>query len=123
MFFLINRNPKIRGTRFNELGAFSLVSFLVIALIINGHADGKYPSQVKEVQITSSMDGAQQKALFFAPESEKKVPLLVALHTWSSGWQNTYNVPLAEGCIVHRAPLREAGAVLRGAHIGEQHVV
>ena len=99
MFFLINRNPKIRGTRFNELGAFSLVSFLVIALIINGHADGKYPGQVKEVQITSSMDGAQQKALFFAPESEKKVPLLVALHTWSSGWQNTYNVPLAEGCI------------------------
>ena len=99
MFSLINRNLKIKGTRFNGLSAFSLVSFLVIALIINGHADGKYPDQVKEVQITSSMDGAQQKALFFAPESEKKVPLLVALHTWSSGWQNTYNVPLAEGCI------------------------
>ena len=99
MFSLINRNLKIKGTRFNGLSAFSLVSFLVIALIINGHADGKYPDQVKEVQITSSMDGAQQKALFFAPESGKKVPLLVALHTWSSGWQNTYNVPLAEGCI------------------------
>ena len=62
-------------------------------------AEGKYPDQVREVQIKSSVDGTFQKSLFFAPESEKKVPLLVALHTWSSGWQNTYNVPLAEGCI------------------------
>jgi len=99
LFSLINRNPKIIGTRFNESGAFSLVFFLVIVLIINGDADGKYPEQVKEVQIKSSIDGTLQKALFFSPEAEKEVPLLVALHTWSSGWQNTYNVPLAEGCI------------------------
>ena len=99
MFSLINQNSKIRGTRFDEPSAFSLIFFLVGTLIINGHADGKYPDQVREVQIKSSVDGTLQKALFFAPESEKEVPLLVALHTWSSGWQNTYNVPLAEGCI------------------------
>ena len=99
MFSLINRNLKIKGTRFNGLSAFSLIFFLVGTLIINGRAEGKYPDQVREVQIKSSVDGTFQKSLFFAPESEKKVPLLVALHTWSSGWQNTYYVPLAEGCI------------------------
>ena len=99
MFSLINRNSKIKGTRYNGPSAFSLIFFLVGILIINGRADGKYPDQVGEVQIKSSMDGTFQKSLFFAPKSEKKVPLLVALHTWSSDWKNTYNVPLAEGCI------------------------
>ncbi len=99
MFSLINRNSKIKGARYNGPSAFSLIFFLVGILIINGRADGKYPDQVGEVQIKSSMDGTFQKSLFFAPKSEKKVPLLVALHTWSSDWKNTYNVPLAEGCI------------------------
>ena len=58
-----------------------------------------YPDEVKPVSIKSSRDGSSQPALFFAPETATSVPLLVALHTWSSDWKNPYNVPLADGCV------------------------
>ncbi len=62
-------------------------------------ANAGYPDAVKPVTIESSKDGSLQPALFFAPETGDPLPLLVALHTWSSGWQSNYNVPLAKGCI------------------------
>ncbi|MCP4848261.1 MAG: prolyl oligopeptidase family serine peptidase [Verrucomicrobiaceae bacterium] len=62
-------------------------------------ANAGYPDSVKPITIESSKDGSLQPALFFAPETGNPVPLLVALHTWSSGWQSNYNAPLAKGCI------------------------
>lgn len=80
---------------------FNLVLGVHFIFLLGIHcvAEGQYPETVQPVQIKSSVDGVLQNALFFAPDSGKEVPLLVALHTWSSGWKNTYNVPLAKGCI------------------------
>jgi pimeloyl-ACP methyl ester carboxylesterase len=77
---------------------------LTILALLGGSltANAAYPDAVKPVKIKSSKDHSLQSALFFAPETDAPVPLLVALHTWSSGWQNTYNVPLAKGCIEHK---------------------
>ncbi|MES2596896.1 MAG: prolyl oligopeptidase family serine peptidase [Verrucomicrobiota bacterium] len=42
-----------------------------------------WPASVKPVSIPVS-DGVEQKAMWFAPDSTEKKPLLVGLHTWSS---------------------------------------
>jgi dipeptidyl aminopeptidase/acylaminoacyl peptidase len=41
----------------------------------------------KEIEITSSLDGSKEKSLLFYPENiedNKKIPLVVILHTWSA---------------------------------------
>ncbi|NNE91835.1 MAG: prolyl oligopeptidase family serine peptidase [Verrucomicrobiales bacterium] len=46
-----------------------------------------YPDGVKVVTYQSSGDQSEQPALFWKPESDKPVPLLVGLHTWSSHYK------------------------------------
>ena len=47
-----------------------------------------YPDGVSEVSYLSKADQTEQPALFWKPEkSDKPVPLLVALHTWSSDYK------------------------------------
>jgi dipeptidyl aminopeptidase/acylaminoacyl peptidase len=38
---------------------------------------------MKELQIKSSLDGTLQPSLYYRPQTEKTVPLVVGLHTWS----------------------------------------
>ena len=40
-------------------------------------------SQINELKIVSTLDGATEKALFHYPGKEENVPLVVGLHTWS----------------------------------------
>ena len=75
---------------------FAHLLFLTISFSL---AESKYPESVESVRIKSTADGVIQNALFYNPKANHPVPLLVALHTWSSGWENTHNVPLAKGCI------------------------
>ncbi len=58
-----------------------------------------WPPQVKEITYTTSADSTLQPALFYAPTTEKPVPLLVALHTWSADYTQTMSVPYAKWCI------------------------
>jgi len=48
-----------------------------------------WPAEVKEVSITSRLDGSAQPALFWTPEGEGPHPLLVALHTWSGDYRQS----------------------------------
>jgi pimeloyl-ACP methyl ester carboxylesterase len=59
-----------------------------------------YPPEVKHVTYTSSGDGSQQPALFWKPDrADGPVPLLVALHTWSGGYdQAAGETKYAEWC-------------------------
>jgi len=43
---------------------------------------------VQEIRYRSSGDDSMQPAFFWSPESDESVPLLVALHTWSSSYQS-----------------------------------
>ena len=75
------------------------VIFSFIVPLLFSSAENGYPELVTAVEIKSTADEVIQNALFYDPKSEHAVPLLVALHTWSSDWKNPHNVPLAKGCI------------------------
>ncbi len=55
-----------------------------------GHGDDTkprdWPSDCREVYITSSLDGATQPAYFYASPEAQKMPLVVSLHSWSAGY-------------------------------------
>ncbi|MFP6901070.1 MAG: prolyl oligopeptidase family serine peptidase [Opitutales bacterium] len=56
--------------------------------------------QVREVRIESSLDGSVQPAFFYAPKAvEKPVPLLVALHSWSSDYRQKFYPVFPKWCV------------------------
>lgn len=62
----------------------------------------KYPVEVQEILYPCPADHSEQPALFWAPEAQKdqKVPLLVALHTWSGDYRQAGGeVKYAEWCL------------------------
>jgi pimeloyl-ACP methyl ester carboxylesterase len=58
-----------------------------------------WPSQVREILYPSSGDRSLQPALFYAPTTQTRVPLLVALHSWSTDYKNAAHAPCAEWCM------------------------
>ena len=63
-------------------------------------AADKWPSDVKEIGIRSTLDSADQPALWWSPEDAKEArPLLVGLHTWSSDYRQTgSSTPYLQWC-------------------------
>ncbi len=64
----------------------------------------EWPKTVERILITSSFDGSKQRAMFAvapgsATRSREARPLLVALHNWSSGYNQPGSIPWAEGAI------------------------
>lgn len=57
-------------------------------------------AEPKEVHIPSTADGKPQPAIFLAPASPlpQPVPLVVALHSWSSNYKQTLNKPVQDFC-------------------------
>ena len=58
-----------------------------------------WPPEVQEVRYPARVDSTDQPAMFYAPKSRQEAPLLLALHTWSHGYQSESGVPYAEWCI------------------------
>lgn len=52
----------------------------------------------QEIQYRSSADGTVQPAMFYTPNSETPVPLLVALHTWSGDYRQDAHQACADWC-------------------------
>ncbi len=50
---------------------------------------------IREVRITSGMDGSPQPALFYDPPTREPRPLLVTLHSWSSDYLQAISIPYA----------------------------
>ncbi len=61
-------------------------------------ADGQTKG-VSEVKFRSSADDSLQWTKFFAPSSNEPVPLVVALHTWSSNWKQSSQKPIEDFCV------------------------
>jgi pimeloyl-ACP methyl ester carboxylesterase len=56
--------------------------------------------QVREVRITSSVDGSEQPAIFFAPKTKNvPVPLLVTLHSWSADYRQKLHKSMEDHCV------------------------
>jgi dienelactone hydrolase len=61
--------------------------------------DPNWPQQVTEIKYLSAADSTLQPALFYVPNTDKPVPLLVALHTWSGNYRQKLSIPYAQWCI------------------------
>jgi len=85
--------------------------FLLIAVVVMGafivclggcleQEKLEWPKQVLEIKYPSTADSSLQPALFYAPgQTEKPLPLLVALHTWSGNYKQDMSIPYAGWCI------------------------
>lgn len=56
--------------------------------------DTQWPEGFEVITIPSSLDGAMQRAYAFQSASDKAMPLVVSLHTWSGNYEQ--HDPLAE---------------------------
>ena len=54
--------------------------------------------QIEDIEYLSSADNTKQHAFFFDPKPEKAVPLVVALHTWSSGYKQRHYGAIEKWC-------------------------
>ncbi len=61
-------------------------------------AKSGFPEEVTEIRFISSGDQSEQPALFWKPEGNKKVPLLVGLHTWSGTYKQSGGATYAKWC-------------------------
>ncbi len=55
----------------------------------------KYAPFMKVIKIKSSMDSKIQSSLFYDSGSDRKKPLLVVVHSWSSNYKQTGDIPYA----------------------------
>lgn len=83
---------------------FFLPSFLTLtamSLLADSHEPIKgYPASVREIHYPVPEDNSEQPALFWKPEGDKKVPLLVAMHTWSGDYKQAGGeAKYAEWCL------------------------
>jgi len=53
---------------------------------------------LREIRYRTSADNSKQPAMFYSPQSDTPVPLLVALHTWSGNYKQTYHAACAKWC-------------------------
>ncbi len=60
---------------------------------------GPHGQALKDIEYLSAADNTRQHAMFFAPETKKAVPLVVALHTWSGDYRQNHHQPIAEWCM------------------------
>jgi pimeloyl-ACP methyl ester carboxylesterase len=79
-------------TRGSALIAWVLLPFLIV-LTACGGAD--WPDEVETLEFTAA-DGSSQPTLFWAPQTQRPVPMLVALHTWSGNYEQTESIPHLE---------------------------
>ncbi len=88
------------------------IAIAVAAVLLGGyklwsmwkHREPAWPRAVERIDYVSSGDGTRQPALFYAPPSAQAsstIPLLVALHTWSAGYDQPDSISYAEWCIRH----------------------
>lgn len=76
--------------------------FVFVADKCCGTTSQNWPANVRQIEFVSSADSTLQPALFYKPQTEKKVPLLVALHTWSGDYTQKTSIPYAEWCIENK---------------------
>lgn len=74
--------------------SMKIILLLNFILTLSAHAD-----EVKDIRYISSGDGSEQPTLFYAPVGSKKIPLMVALHTWSGGYKQNYYKYIETWCV------------------------
>lgn len=77
-----------------KLPIFLFLICSLLAPMLSVEAQNRWSRRVKEIYYPSAADNSQQPALVYAPKSDSKRPLLVALHTWSNDFLQEGGQPL-----------------------------
>ena len=62
---------------------------------------GTWNSMVKDIRYESSADNTQQPMMFYKPDLNEPRPLVVALHSWSSGYKQAASIIYSEWAIAN----------------------
>jgi len=73
----------------------TLASWAFAALLVSSAAG----QSVKEITYPCSADQSMQPAMFYAPEGDAPVPLVVALHTWSDDYKQQFHKGIEQWCL------------------------
>ena len=65
------------------------------------YADDAKELRAWEAQYLSTADSTKQKTMLYAPASDKPVPMIVVLHSWSADYTQTSNKTIEKYCIEH----------------------
>ena len=85
----MNRKDNLMTSRLFLIGLF-LLSYNSIAQSDPKWDDTKakdWPIECKKIDIISSLDGKMQNAYYYKSHGNKLRPLIISLHTWSSGYK------------------------------------
>lgn len=73
---------------------------LPLLLVVLGMVAGPVSAEtVREIHYLSAADGTQQPAMFFNPQRDEKVPLIVVLHTWSGDYRQKHHQAIEDWCV------------------------
>jgi len=72
---------------------------ILLVLIAVSFAVTAHGQSLKEITYVSSADASRQPAMFYAPDAEGEMPLVVALHTWSGNYKQNYHDAIAKWCM------------------------
>jgi len=75
------------------------IRLLALTLFVLLLASRSQAQSLNEIKYLSSADGSEQHAMFYAPDAQEPVPLLVVLHTWSGDYKQTFHAKCTEWCI------------------------
>lgn len=56
---------------------------------------------IEDIRIPSSADSSEQSALFYDSESDRKKPLLMVLHSWSTDYLQNIDIPLGQFAVAN----------------------
>jgi pimeloyl-ACP methyl ester carboxylesterase len=74
---------------------FGFWVLLFLAVDLAACRDGDWPAEVETLEFAAA-DGSFQPTLFWAPTTQRPVPLLVLLHAWSADFRDRGAVPYFE---------------------------
>ncbi|MDX1564146.1 MAG: prolyl oligopeptidase family serine peptidase [Phycisphaeraceae bacterium] len=79
-----------------------VVLALTIASVATAPCLAGWPKTVQDIRYPSNADATGQPAMFYAPKTDRPVPLLVGLHSWSADYRQKSSAIYAQWCIDKR---------------------
>ena len=86
--FVLTRRSLIKNTKFNPNKKFTAV------------LNNSWPEEAKDISYKAS-DDSEQHAMAYLPKTTKKVPLLVALHSWNGDYKQKLGAFYANLCVAN----------------------
>jgi acetyl esterase/lipase len=87
-------------SKISRKAGINIVILAIMGFVIAVHArETAHAQGAKEIKYPSSADHSAQPAMFYAPATQKPVPLVLALHSWSGNYKQNIHKDIEDWCI------------------------